>query len=153
MASFEQVEILMEGIGPILDPLAIDFLEEAQAWAVAIEEDIAVLIQFDDRKNCLVLTTDLGSPPAGDRTALYETLMQLNYHWDATGGVRMAVDQAGGDVMQIYEISAENMDFGRLAETIAAFAAMASAWRRVVERPSSAESVSPDTSSNFDMRV
>lgn len=153
MASFEQIEILMQGIGPVLDPLAIDFLEEAQAWAVAMEEDLAVLIQFDERKNCLVLTTDLGLPPAGDRTALYEILMQLNYHWETTGGVRMAVDEAGGNVIQIYEISAENIDFSRLAGTLSTFSEMASAWRRVVQRPSSAESVSLATRSDLGIRV
>ena len=94
MATMEQIEILMSDVGPVLDPLAIDAMPEAKCWGIAMEEDLSVLVEFDEQKNCLVLACELGAPPPGDRTALYELLLQMNYHWGATGGTRMAIGHA-----------------------------------------------------------
>ena len=60
----------MAGVGPVLDPLSIDAVPDEKAWGVAFEDELVVLIQFDERKNCLVLTSEFGAPPPGDRMAL-----------------------------------------------------------------------------------
>ena len=153
MATLEQIEILMSGVGPVLDPLAIDASAEPRCWGIAMAEDLVVLVQFDEQKNSLVLSGDLGAPPAGDRTALYEVLLQMNYHWETTGGVRMAIDGPGGEVTQLFEMPADGLDPSRLARILSSFADAAKAWRGIVERPSSAQSSTMDTHANLGVRV
>lgn len=136
---FDQVAALFAQVGPILDPLAIDAVMEEQTWGIAVGEDLTVLVQFDEQKNCLVLAADLGTPPAGDRTDLYELLLQINFHWNATGGNRLALNGPGGDVVQLYEIGAEGLDATRLSEIVASFAEAAKAGRELVQRPASAQ--------------
>ena len=153
MATIEQIEILMSEVGPVLDPLEVAALPEQKSWAVAMEEDLAVLVQFDEQKNSLFLTGDVGAPPAGDRTALYEILLQMNHHWESTGGLRMAIDGPGGEVTQVFEIPADGLDAGRLAGILSAFAVAAKAWRGIVERPASAQGSMLDMQANLGIRV
>ena len=65
MAVMEQIETLMSDVGPVLDPLAIDAMPEAKCWGIAMEEDLSVLVEFDEQKNCLVLSSELGAPAPG----------------------------------------------------------------------------------------
>lgn len=153
MASFEQIELLMQGLGPVLEPLAIDFAEEGRIWGIEMEEDLAVIVQFDEQKNCLVLSCELGSPPEGDRTALYEMLMQLNYHWDVTGGTRMAIDCPRGNIVQLFETGADGLDIQKLSTLVAAFSSTAEIWRRIIQSPPSSQSTLQDFGSGSDLRV
>lgn len=153
MVTLEQIGILMSEIGPVLDPLAVQAFPEDKCWAVALDDDTVVLVELDERKNSLVLSIELGEPPPGDRTALYEKLLQLNFHWDVTGGNRMAIDGAGGKVVQLFETPADGLDATRLSALLAAFAQTASAWRQVVQRPASTHSGIPEPSAFAGMRV
>ncbi len=144
--NFPQVTALISQIGPILNPLAIEASEELRSWAIAMPDDLAVVVQFDEDKNCLVLASELGAPPAGDRTALYEILLQINFHWDTTGGTRMAINGPGGEVVQVYEIGADGLDATRLSAILASFADGAKAWRELIQRPAAAPGSTPGSS-------
>lgn len=153
MATIEQIEILMAQVGPLLDPLAIDAFVEDRVWGIALEEDQLVFVKFNEKKNCLVFSIDLGQPPAGDRSLLYEILLQINFHWDATGGVRMGVNAPDGEVVQAFEIGADELDAARLSETLSSFAEVAVAWREVVRNPASVQTQIPDLPANLAVRV
>lgn len=140
--TFEQVTILMAQLGPVLNPPAIYASDEEKSWGIALEEDLTVFLQYDEQKGCLVLACELGAPPEGDRMALYEILLEMNYHWDTTGGNRMAINRAGGEVVQVYEIPAEGLDAIRLSEVVTSFAEAAKAWRLIIQNPVSAEASS-----------
>lgn len=131
--TFDQVSILISQMGPILDPIAIDEIREEKTWGIALKEDLAVLVQFDEQRNCLVLASELGAPPAGDRTALYEILLQTNFHWDTTGGTRMALNGPGGEVVQVFEIATDGLDASQLSAIVSSFADGARAWREFVQ--------------------
>ena len=140
MATKETIGILMSEVGPVLDPLAIEAYSDDPCWAVALDEDTLVLVYLDQRKDSLVLSCSLGEPPPGDRTTLYEKLLQLNFHWDVTGGSRMAIDGPGGHVVQMFEIPAEGLDVLRLVGLLRTFAQVATAWREIVQRPAALQS-------------
>lgn len=153
MATLEQIEILMSEMGPVLDPLSIDAVAEHKSWAVTMEEDLTVLVQFDEQKNCLVLASEVGAPPPGDRTALYELLLQLNYQWETTGGNRMAIDGPGGNVVQVFEIGADDLDATRLSRVVASFTEAAKAWQEIVQRPAEAQNSTLDMRADLGIRV
>lgn len=153
MATMEQIEILMSEIGPVLDPFEIDAIAEHKSWAIFMEQDLAVLVQFDEQKNCLVLASELGAPPPGDRTALYELLLQLNYHWQTTGGNRMAIDGPGGNVTQVFEMGADGLDATRLSRVVASFTEAAKAWREIVQRPAVAQNSTLAMRADLGVRV
>jgi len=142
--NFPQVTSLLAQVGPILNPLEIEASEPLRTWAISMPEDLAVLVQFDEAKNCLVLASELGAPPPGDRTALYEILLQINFHWDTTGGTRMAINGPGGEIVQVYEIGTDGLEATRLSAILSSFAAGAKAWRELIQRRAATPGSPPD---------
>jgi hypothetical protein len=139
MASFKQTENLVFEVGPILGSLAIDANPGKKSWEITLQEDLTVFVQFVEQKNCLVLSSELGFPPPGDRRELYELLLQMNYQWEATGGNRMAINGPDGAVVQAFEIGADGLGATRLSEMIMSFSDAAKAWRKIVTRPVSTQ--------------
>jgi hypothetical protein len=132
----EQIATLMADVGPVLEPLAIHASDEDAGWAILMDEDLIVAVDIDEQKRSLVLSSELGEPPSGDRSALYETLLQMNYHWNVTGGTRMGIDGPAGKVVQVFETPADALNAVNLSEIISAFADTARTWREIVQRSS-----------------
>ena len=142
--NLDQVNALFAQLGPVLNPLAIEANAETKAWGIALEEDLMVLAQFDEEKGCLVLSTEVGAPAPGDRTALYELLLRANYHWDATGGVRLAINGPDGEVFQVVEIPVDGSDATRLSAIVTSYAESAKAWREIVQGLASGSAPPPE---------
>lgn len=151
--TLEQMELLIADLGPVLEPLAIQASDEDASWVVLMDDHLIVAVDYDERKRSLVLSSELGEPPAGDRTALYETLLQSNYHWDVTGGTRMALDGPAGQVVQVLEIPADALDATGLSGMVSAFADTARAWRQIVKGPASAAGAAPEPGLYLGIRI
>ena len=147
----EQLESLMTRLGPVLDPLGIVAFPDTKAWGLAIDEDTSILIDLSVDESKLVLSCELGVPPGGDRAALYELLLRHNYHWDQTGGVRLALDSPEGGIVQLADLAADGLDVPQLAGVVRVFADSARAWREIIQRPRQADRpvVSEDAGSIF----
>jgi hypothetical protein len=148
--TIDQVTALLNQLGPVLNPLAIDASEEHQSWGIALEDDVNVLVQFDARKDCLVLASEVGAPPAGDRTALYELLLEVNYQWDTTGGLRLSLNGSGGEVFLAYEVPVADLDASRLSTIVISFADTAKAWREIIQGFGSAPAPAPEDLPSMD---
>ncbi len=132
MARREKIEALMVDLGPVADPLSIEAFDDRQAWGIRFDEDRSVLIDFDEDQGKLFVTRDLGTPMAADRTKLYETLLRHNFHWDQTGGTRLAVDGPGGSVVMIADLGADALDARQLNAFLVRFNEAADAWKAIV---------------------
>ena len=64
MARLEQIEGLMEQLGPVLDPLNVTAFPSEKAWGVQVDEDTAVLVDFDEEQEKRA-ETELGAILAG----------------------------------------------------------------------------------------
>jgi len=148
--TINQVTALLDQLGPVLNPLAIEASEEHQSWGIALEDDVNVLVQFDAQKGCLVLACEVGAPPAGDRTGIYELLLHTNYHWDTTGGLRLALNAPGGDVVQAYELAVADLDVSQLSATVISFAESAKAWREIIQSSASTLPPAPEDLPSMD---
>jgi hypothetical protein len=128
----EKFEALMTELGPVLNPLSISYFSGDNTWAVQLDEETGVLVDFVADQGKFVLHCELGAPPAGDRFTLYELLLRYNYHWNDTGGGRMALDENGGNVVFLFESSAHDMDVTQLTTILRNFHDAALAWKIVV---------------------
>src|SRR5262245_10352205 len=145
MARKQQIQDLMAAIGPMIDPLAVSEFEAENTWTLQIDEDTLLIIDLDEKQDKLVFTTEIGVP-TGDRVALNERLLCLNYHWDTTGGVRMALDGPQGAVVQLFDLPCAELEPSRLARVIANFLDTARAWRAIVVHGQSQPAEEPASS-------
>ena len=153
MANFEQLMLLMSQVAPVLDPLMIDVSASANCCLVVMEADLGILIQLDERRNRLFLSSELGAPPPCDLKRFYETLLVVNYHWEKTGGWRMALNGPGGEVVLVSETAADGQDATQFCATLTAFAATAKAHRKIVQNPAAAQEAGAAPDSFFGVRV
>jgi hypothetical protein len=134
MTGKEQVHDLMSGIGPLLELLEVTEFDEENVWTLVVDEETVVFADYQDEGERLVLSTEVGAPPPGDRKGLYELLLTYNNQWGETGGVRLALDAPDGSVVQIYDLALAGLDLPKLQAVIGNFVDVARAWREIVAR-------------------
>ena len=131
----ETVAELMTELGSMLENVRVEPVPQSQIWAVHLTPETAVQVEVNAPMNSLVLSSTLGRPARADRAAVYENLLSYNFHWDATGGARMALTEPDGDVELLYELPAHGVDATQLGGAVLAFAGKVVAWRQIISQP------------------
>lgn len=154
MTVLEEVQRTIEALGPDNDAIAAIAQNGPAQWAVAFDEDTIITLDFVAEQKKLVLTIDLGRPEPGKRLAIYETLLSYNVLWPETGGVKMGVGGSGGEVVQMFELNAVDLDRERLQTVLEGFALKAQMWRRfVADGPAEDGAPGVDSPPEFMIRV
>ena len=65
----------------------------------------------------------------------HELMLRHNFLWHRTGGVRLSVDGAGGNVVQLFDLPTDRLDVTRLDRAVRRFADSVRAWRDIIRRP------------------
>ncbi len=139
MSVKDHMHQLMSEIGPLLELGAVIESDDGDGWILAFDEDDGALIELDEDEGRIFLSAEAGRPDNEARPQLYETLLIYNAQWSASGGVRMALDEPGGAVVQMLELPAAELDAARLSQVFAAFLEVLSGWRAIVSgRPGAA---------------
>ena len=105
---------------------------ESGAWLVALDEDLAILLELDADRGVLVLSTDLGHPPAAHRSTVHALLLQASAAWRDLGGIHMALDPEDEAVLQFAELPLAGLEPGGAAARLLHFADMARHGRAVI---------------------
>lgn len=132
MTAMPTIDSLLKEIGPVLDPLSIEAFPQHRCWGLLLDEATSLLIDLDEEAHKLILSHEVGTPAQGDRFRLYELMLLHNHQWDATGGRRLAIDEAGGGVVLLQDVAIQGLDVVRLCAVIEAFAEAARGWRQIV---------------------
>lgn len=132
MTTAETIESLMAEMGPVLDPLLIESFSDPACWGVLLDEETPVLVDLDEQAGMLMLSIEVVVPTEMGRPRLYEQLLLHNHRWEQQGGLRMALDQPGGNVVLMQDLAIEGLDVTRLCSALTAFAASAKALREVM---------------------
>jgi hypothetical protein len=131
MSRIDEIQQLMEALGPASPAVSHVTQVEEDIWAVGLAEDSVVFLELDPDQDRLVLTSNVGKPRDSDREKLYEAMLGYNALWRDTGGVQMAV--AAGDAMQTYALAAAGLQLDLLQATLEDFAGKARIWRTLMQ--------------------
>lgn len=133
-------------MGPLLEVSEVSEAEDGLTWILAFEEGAVVFAELDEASDRLVLSIEIGSPEPASRVDLLELLLAYNGQWTRTGGIRMVLDEPGGQVVQMFELTAGDLEASRLAAILVRFLDIGLGWRRVVSASSNLESDSESDS-------
>lgn len=141
--SREHVHQLMTEIGPLLGlDEVVEYADQA-LWIVVFNDGQVLEAEYDAPAGRLVLSMDLGVPAADAAADLHRLLLQYNYPWRQTGGVRMAL--AGDTVVQMLELSDARLELQALARAFAGLHGNAVTWRALLAPAAGADdAASPD---------
>ena len=129
MQRLEQFQLLMQELGPLSDAVtAIDQVGE-DTWLLAYgPEDIVVAVWVDNELAKATLRTEIGAPEKDRRLATYEALLAYNALGAQTGGVKMALQQPAGLVIQEYDMHLANVELNSFYQALSDFVEKARHW-------------------------
>jgi hypothetical protein len=132
MSRTQEIQLLMEQLGPSHPNVSNVTQVSGNTWAVGFDTDTIVMLELDNEERNLVLMAEIGQPNgSGDRGKICEMLLTYNALWRETGGVKMAM--AGGEAMQLYSMDAAEVTMASLRTVLENFVEKAKVWRRFVE--------------------
>ena len=132
MIDKERMSLILTDAVQRLDVDGLLAIDERDAWFIAFNETTEIDVELDTSAHRVTFQCTLGRPDDARRDQLCRTLLQYNYLWRETGGMRMALDGADGDVVQIFDMPSESVDAESVQNVLGNFAQAASAWREVL---------------------
>ncbi len=106
--------------------------ETREAWEFTIAPGIILDIEIDRTEDRLIFTGDVCEVPEASRSIMYEVLLQYNYLWTETGGVRMALGDTAGQVVMMFELPLAGLQTPRLMHALANMGHSQRAWRQIL---------------------
>lgn len=100
-------------------------------WGLECAE-VEILITYHPEQQRLALMSELGTPVAEDRTGTYATFLTASAMPKRTGGIRVLLDQPGGDLMQECDIRINELTASVLADRTRRFLEYTERGRRLV---------------------
>lgn len=132
MIDKERMSLILTEAAQRLDVDGLLAIDERDAWFIAFNEDTEIDVELDASGHRVTFQCALGRPDDARRDHLCRTLLQYNYLWRETGGMRMALDGADGNVVQIFDMPSESVDAESVQNVLGNFAQAASAWHEVL---------------------
>ncbi len=132
MTSKEIVHHLVAETAGMLQAGRVKACEERDAWLLALDGETMLDIEFDSVEDRLIITGDVCEVAEPARPLVYEMLLQYNYLWTETGGVRMALGGGPGNVVMMFELPAVGLQPSRLCHALNNMAHSQRAWQHVL---------------------
>ncbi len=131
MHSLGQFQAYMAALGPLLD--AIENITEGpdgDEWRIEMADAPVVEIEFDEARQRIALSADLGRPAPEHRAHTCEMLLSFNLLWqDGEMPVRMAIGSPGEHALQVAELPASAFNPVDFHHRLAGFVAHAARWQ------------------------
>lgn len=101
-------------------------------WVIVVAETIGIDLWHAADEAKLVLSAELGLPSAAAEAETWKLMLQVNALWRENGGLRMALDEAGGTLTQTYDVPLDGLNAELLAAAVRSFSLAAWRWRQVI---------------------
>lgn len=141
MTSLEQIQAMMEELGPSTPDIEAVAQEGDSAWAVAFPDDVVVVLELDPSGRKLVCAIDIGRPPEEAKLEAYEAALSYGYLWRETGGARLALGGADGELTLLFDLEVADLTFTDLQMALLNLVEKAAIWRGFVAGGSEAPSL------------
>lgn len=132
MTTLEQVQRLIDELGPAHGDIAAVVQNGEAEWAVVFDENEILSLEYDAEQSKLSLSISLGAPAVEKRLEVYQTLLCYSFLRQETGGVAMALAGPEGEAFQMFDLNAHDLSLDRLSTVVDGFMEKARVWRAYV---------------------
>jgi hypothetical protein len=130
----EHLNHLLDELGPTTEEVVLIEQVAPDAWLLAMGEgDAAIAVRLDEATGIATLSCELGRPQETVRERVYEALLTYNGLAGLHGGIRMALREAGGPVLQEFDVPLRGLELATLRQIVQDFTRKASAWEEIIE--------------------
>lgn len=133
MTAVERIQQLLAELGPVTPEVAAVGQEpDGASWAIELTDETLVSVEFDAVRDKISMSVGLPKPPADRRGDVYEALLTYNMLWQDVSALRLAMDQPGGEIVQVTEAPAASLDVAQLQAILRDFVEKAALWRQAI---------------------
>jgi hypothetical protein len=132
MDDLERIDLIMQEIGPRDDGIDQVLRLDEEIWAVRFA-DVDIEAEFDAPSRRLMLSADIGAPPADLQAHMYEAALTYSMLWRDTGGVRMAISESGGPITHMADLHCSDLTAATMAIVLRNFNDRTLIWRKYIE--------------------
>ncbi|MGO0309457.1 type III secretion system chaperone [Endozoicomonas acroporae] len=132
MSQLEQINQLMIDVGPLTDVHAIVKKKDESGWTLVYEESVWVDFLYSPELQKLTLIAPIGKPGEERQNYTYQTLLEYNWLFETTEGIRIALTEPGGNLMQLLDLFVADLDLSMLRTVVENFTARARRWQAVM---------------------
>ncbi|MGV3662259.1 MAG: type III secretion system chaperone [Prosthecobacter sp.] len=132
MTSLEQMQRLIEELGPATDEVLEVQQHGDTSWALVIDDTTAFYLDFVADRQVLILSTDLGTPEEDSRDSAYQIALLSNFNWSQSGGIKLGLEAPDGNLVLMFEVNAASLDLTTLQQALGFFAEKNLAWRTLI---------------------
>lgn len=121
-------------VGPEVENLSVVIQDDESSWTLAFETEatVLVLLEWAAQPARLVLSVDIGTPPAGRAAQVHQAALSYNTLWRDTGGTRIGMGGEGGDLLLVREVDAQSVQDEVFPRILEQFAEVAQWWEGYV---------------------
>ncbi|HTH79934.1 MAG TPA: type III secretion system chaperone [Ramlibacter sp.] len=135
MQPSEQFPLILSEALQVLNLPPASAHEGASAWHVAFDGVQSLDIEYDNAMRRIVVSGYLCEVAEESRFEMYEILLQYNFVWSETGGVRMALDASTKQAVIMFEAAVAELDTSRLASLLSNMADAQRVWTEILRGP------------------
>jgi uncharacterized protein YaeQ len=129
----DQLTVLLEELGSQAKVASwVSFNSEALAWTVGFEDDAAVLLEWDEELERVMVFTPLGRPPEHRLVTVYRAVLAYNALWRENAGARIVMADTEGELALMFELSVRTLTLERLQLVLESVRHVARTWARYV---------------------
>ncbi|VTU25983.1 type III secretion system chaperone [Variovorax sp. PBL-E5] len=128
----EYVSQRLSEVAPQSEAIAAVLQNSESTWALAFDNDVAMLIEWADEPARIVLSADIGKPPAQRTAEVHAAGLSYNTLWRETGGARICMGGEPGDLLLVRELDADSVRGGDFIGTLEHFAELTRWWEGYV---------------------
>lgn len=121
-------------VGPDTENLSVIVQDDESTWTLAFENEatVLVLVEWAEEPERLILSADIGTPPAGRVTQAHQAALSYNTLWRDTGGARIGMGGEEGDLLLMHELDLQSVQGEEFARILEPFAEVARWWEGYV---------------------
>lgn len=123
--------------------LRLNFLQTSDnedAWRLTFTDGSVFDVEYDHAVHRIIIQGEVGEVADSARMRIYEILLQYNYLWSYTGGIRMALDGMPGQVVVMFELPAADLEVSRVSSALSNLVEIKRAWREILQSTDGLES-------------
>ncbi|WP_298768925.1 type III secretion system chaperone [uncultured Shewanella sp.] len=131
MTKLNNLSLIIDELGKTLNPDVIIHHNE-QTWTITLSENFCVDVFYISDNNKVVFQSEIEHPNINEEI-ITKLLLQFNYNWIETGGVRMAQDTDSKSIIQIYDLFLEDLTLSIFIDALERFIEKAKVWSHLFE--------------------
>ncbi len=132
MTTIEQIQQLVQEIGPSMQEIDAVVQTEEPSWAIQFSDETIIILEAADDPSRIVVSADLGVITEAQQRSAYETMLCYNLMWRESGGVKIGLAGPHGALIISMDICLDNLTLMDLQQEIGKFLKITRSWTRYI---------------------